>query len=66
MVYAEGLLLPLAAGCILALQKRRWLLAGSLAAFATATEPEALVLVVVCAVSALLELRRRGFTNRRR
>jgi hypothetical protein len=63
MVYGEGLMLPLAAGCILALQKRRWLLAGSLAAFATATEPEALVLVVVCAVSALLELRRRGFTN---
>ena len=63
MVYGEGLMLPLAAGCILALQKRRWLLAGSLAAFATATEPEALVLVVVCAVSALLELRRRGFTS---
>lgn len=63
MVYGEGLMLPLAAGCILALQKRRWLLAGSLAAFAIATEPEALVLVVVCAVSALLELRRRGFMN---
>jgi len=64
MVYAEGILLPLAAGCILALQKRRWLLAGALAAVATATEPEALVLVVVCAVSAALELRRRGFANR--
>jgi hypothetical protein len=63
MVYAEGVLLPLAAGCILALQKRRWVLAGALAAVATATEPEALVLVVVCAVSALLELRRRGFMN---
>jgi hypothetical protein len=35
-------------------------LAGALAAFATATEPEAIVLVAVCAVSALLELRRRG------
>jgi hypothetical protein len=64
MVYAEGILLPLAAGCILALQKRRWVLAGSLAAVATATEPEALVLVVVCAVSALLELRRRGLADR--
>jgi len=60
MVYAEGLLLPLAAGCILALQERRWVLAGALAAVATATEPEAIVLVVVCAVSAVLELRRRG------
>jgi len=64
MVYAEGVMLALAAGCILALQKRRWVLAGALAAFATATEPEAIVLVVVCAVSAALELRRRGFMNR--
>jgi hypothetical protein len=63
MVYAEGVLLPLAAGCILALQKRRWVLAGSLAAVATATEPEALVLVVVCAASAALELHRRGWTD---
>ncbi len=64
MVYAEGLLLPLAAGCILALQRRRWLLAGVLAGVATATEPEALVLVLVCAVSAGLELRRRGVGDR--
>ena len=28
MAYAEGLMLPLVAACILALQKRRWLLAG--------------------------------------
>ncbi|HTT28187.1 MAG TPA: mannosyltransferase family protein [Solirubrobacteraceae bacterium] len=63
MVYAEGVMLALVAGCILALQKRRWVLAGALAAFATATEPEAIVLVVVCVVSALLELRRRGLTN---
>jgi hypothetical protein len=60
MVYAEGVMLALVAGCILALQKRRWVLAGALAAFATATEPEAIVLVVVCAVSVVLELRRRG------
>ena len=64
MVYAEGVMLALAAGCILALQKRRWVLAGVLAAFATATEPEAIVLVAVCAVSAALELRRRGLTSR--
>lgn len=63
MVYAEGLMLPLAAGCILALQKKRWLLAGVLAGVATATEPEALVLILVCAVSAGLELRRRGMSN---
>jgi len=64
MVYAEGILLALAAGCILALQERRWVLAGVLAGVATATEPEAVVLVVVCAVSAALELRRRGFADR--
>jgi Gpi18-like mannosyltransferase len=63
MVYAEGLMLALAAGCILALQTRRWVLAGSLAAVATATEPQAFVLIVVCAVSASRELHRRGLTD---
>jgi hypothetical protein len=65
MVYAEGVALPLAAGCILALQRKRWLLAGVLAGIATAVDPEALVLILVCAVSALLELRRRGFAARK-
>jgi Mannosyltransferase (PIG-V) len=65
MVYAEGMMIPLAAGCLLALQSRRWLLAGALAGLATAAEPQALVLVVVCAVSAGLELRRRGWSARR-
>ena len=64
MVYAEGIMIPLAAGCILALQRRRWLLAGLLAAFATASEPEAAVLIVVCAVSAARELHRRGWCHR--
>ena len=61
MVYAEGIMIPLAAGTILALQGRRWLLAGLLAGAATASEPEAAVLVLVCAVSAGLELWRRGW-----
>jgi hypothetical protein len=64
MMYSEGLLLPLAAGCILALERRRWVLAGVLAGIATAVEPDALALVLVCAVSAILELRRRGFRDR--
>lgn len=64
MVYAEGIALPLAAGCILALQRRRWLLAGVLAGLATATTPESLVLIPVCAISAALELRRRGWGSR--
>ena len=61
MVYAEGIALPLAAGCILALQRRRWLLAGVLAGLATATTPQSLILIPVCAISAGLELRRRGW-----
>jgi hypothetical protein len=65
MVYAEGVMLALAAGCLLALQQRRWVLAGVLAGLATATEPQALVLVIVCAVSAALELRRHGLGARR-
>jgi hypothetical protein len=63
MVYAEGIMIPLVAGCLLALQRRRWLLAGILAAVATASEPEAAVLVPVCAVSAALEFRRRGWRH---
>jgi hypothetical protein len=63
MVYAEGIMIPLAAGTILALERRRWLLAGVLAGLATACEPEAALLVVVCAVSAARELRRRGWRD---
>jgi hypothetical protein len=47
MVYSEGLLLPLAAGCIYALERRRWVLAGVLAGFATAVQPVGLALVPV-------------------
>jgi hypothetical protein len=65
MVYSEGLLLPLAAGCLLALEQRRWIVAGLCAGFATASEPDALVLIVVCAVAALLELRRQEWSVRR-
>jgi Mannosyltransferase (PIG-V) len=64
MVYAEGLLIPLAAGCLLALERRRWILAGALAGLATAVQPDALALVVVCAVCALAELHRRGWHDR--
>lgn len=63
MVYAEGIMIPLVAGCLLALQHRRWLLAGVLAAVATASEPEAAVLVLVCTVSAGRELQRRGWRD---
>ena len=64
MVYSEGLLLPLAAGCLFALGRKRWLLAGVLAAFGTAVQPVGIVLVFVCAAAALIELRRTGWARR--
>ena len=63
MVYAEGIMIPLVAGCIFALERRRWLVAGILAALATASEPEAVVLIAVCAASAGLALHRRGWRD---
>ncbi len=65
MAYGEGLLIPLAAGCLLALQARRWVLAGVLAGFATAVQPDAVALVVACAVGVVVELRRHGWRDRR-
>ncbi len=64
MVYSECLLIPLAAGCLLALERRRWLLAGVLAAFATAIGPDAIAIVAACAAACLLELRRSGWRSR--
>jgi hypothetical protein len=64
MVYSEGLLLPLAAGCIYALERRRWVLAGILAGFGTAVQPVGLVLAPVCLCSALLQWRRSGWSLR--
>jgi hypothetical protein len=62
MVYTEGLLLALVAGCLLALEDRRWLLAGVLAGFSTAVEPVAFAIIPACAVVAALELRREGWS----
>ena len=64
MAYAEGLLIPLAAGCLLALERRRWILAGALAGVATAVQPDAVALAVVCAVCAVVELHRLGWHDR--
>jgi hypothetical protein len=64
MVYSEGLMLPLAAGCLYALERRRWVLAGLLAAGATAVAPLALAIVPACAAAAFLELRRGGWNQR--
>ena len=58
------MLIPLAAGCILALERRRWLLAGALAGVATATGADALALTVVCAISAAVMVYRHGPRDR--
>lgn len=63
MDYSEGILIPLVAGCMIALHKRRWLLAGILAAFATAIGPDALAIVPMCGVASLLQLWRYGWRD---
>lgn len=50
--YSEGLMIALAAGCLLALDRRRWLLAGVLGALATATRPNAVGVIVAAGVAA--------------
>jgi hypothetical protein len=60
MVYAEGVMLLLAAGCLLALVRERWLLAGVLAAVATATRPNAAAVIGSCGWAAFVAIRSRG------
>ena len=64
MGYSEGLGVPLAVGCLLALRSRRWWIAGLLTALATLVEPAALVLMAVCLAAAARELRSRGCRDR--
>lgn len=54
MTYSEPVMLALAIGCLLALVRHRWVLAGLLAALATASRPNAIALCVACAVGAAL------------
>jgi len=54
--YAEALLVVLSAACLLFLLDRRWVLAGVAGALATATRPNALAVVLACAVAAWDEL----------
>jgi hypothetical protein len=59
LAYSEALMLALAVGCLLALVKERWMVAGVLAALATATRPNALALVAACAWAAATAIWRR-------
>jgi hypothetical protein len=54
LIYAEGILLTCVALGLLALLRRKWVLAGVLGAVASATSPVGMVFVAVCALSALL------------
>jgi hypothetical protein len=58
MVYAEGLFVAAAAGCLLALQRRRWLLGGVAAAVGGLTRPTGGCLVLAVAIAAAVEVRR--------
>jgi hypothetical protein len=57
--YSEGLLLALAAICLLALLDEKWLIAGLAALLAGAARPNGLVLGLPCAWAALVAIRRR-------
>lgn len=57
LAYSEALLLTLAAGCLLLLQRQRWILAGLVAALATAARPNGVALVVACAVAGVVAAR---------
>jgi hypothetical protein len=53
MAYSEGLFVAAAAGCLIALHRRSWVLAGLCAAAASATRPSGVVLTLACAVAAV-------------
>jgi hypothetical protein len=57
MAYSEGLFSALAAGSLLALIRRRWLLAGLLACLAGLTRPTGFVLALCCLTAAGLAVR---------
>ena len=58
LIYAEGMVLTLTALGLLALLRKRWLLAGVLGAAATFTSPVALAFVVACTWGAVLAIHR--------
>jgi Gpi18-like mannosyltransferase len=59
LFYSEGLMLVLAIACLWALLRHKWLIAGIAAGLATATRPNAAVLVLCCAWAAAQAIRHR-------
>ena len=60
MAYSEPMMLAAAIGCLLALHQRRWVTAGLCGAVATATRPNAVVLVACAAWAAGVAVRQSG------
>jgi hypothetical protein len=52
MLYSESVMLALSAACLWALVRHKWLMAGVLAALATASRPNAIALIAACAWAA--------------
>jgi hypothetical protein len=62
--YSEATLIVLAAACLLLLVREQWVVAGLVAALATATRPNGIALVAACAVASFLAIRaRRDWTS---
>jgi hypothetical protein len=59
LLYAEALLLALAAGSLLALSSRRWVLVGVLGMLATATRPTGVAVAVAAAAFSVVAIRDR-------
>lgn len=59
LAYSEAAMLALAAGCLLALHRRQWWLAGMAGAVATAARPNGLAVVAACLVAAGLAIHER-------
>jgi len=57
-IYAEPLMIVGLAGCLVALVERRWILAGLAGAIATASRPNACVILLACAWAAAGAIRR--------
>lgn len=58
LMYNEGIVVTIAAIGLIALMRRRWLLAGALGAVATFTSPVGLIFAASCAVSAFVAIRK--------
>jgi hypothetical protein len=59
VIYTEAITLFAVAACFLALERRRWLLAGLAAALASGSRPNGVLIVVPCVVAAILAIHER-------